>query len=431
MKNFIFLLLLVLNSSILSAQYAIDTYYQNRDLVFEDHVYQAGIKTVKLHPLGNPLGPPIIALNSGQRLILSFDDLYEDFVNYSYTVYHCDADWKQSGLMNTDYLGNFSEDYIQDFEYSLNALIPYTHYSLTLPNQQMQLKKSGNYLLVVFRNDDVNDVVLSRRFMVYEELVNVGATIRRATNVDKMNTHQEIDFTISHPNYVIQNPFRDLKVHLMQNLRWDNAITTLKPRFLQNSQLVYQYDDENTFHGLNEFRFFDIKNLQTLTQNVRNITRDSLFTVYLKLDESRAISEYAVWFDINGRFQVRRLDAGNSETEADYAVVDFILEAPAPYAQGDVYIFGQLSDWKLRPEFKMKYDETRKAYRAQALLKQGYYNYYYAMYNSSEQKVIPDAIEGSHWEAENIYQILIYNREIGSRYDRLIGFDSFSSEELY
>lgn len=413
-------------------QYGLDTYYQNGPLLYEDHIYQMGIKTVKLHPSNDVLGLPIIALNSRQRLTLKFDDLFEDFVNYSYTIYHCNADWQRSALINSEYMGSFTDDYIQSYSYSVNALVPYTHYELSIPNENMQLLKSGNYLLVVFRNDDPEDLVLSRRFMVYEDLVGIGGNVRRASNVDLMNTHQEVDFTISHSGYNIQNPFQDLKVHLMQNFRYDHAILGLKPLFVQNQQLIYNYDYENTFPGLNEFRFFDIKNLLTLTQNVRHITRDSLFHVYLKIDQSRAISEYSVWFDINGKFQIRRLDASDSDTEADYAKVDFILEMPRPLDKGDVYIFGQLSDWKLRPEFKMRYDYDRNAYRAQVYLKQGYYNFYYAT-TSSEGISIVDAetIEGSHWEAENIYQVLVYNREVGSRYDRLIGYGTFSSEELY
>lgn len=430
-KRFLFVLL-TSAPFLPKAQYVLDTYYEYGDLLYEDHIYQPGIKTVKLYPEGKPLEYPIIKLNSGEKLVLKFDDLYEDFANYQYTIYHCNADWTPSQLMEAEYLGALSEDYLQNYTYSLNALIPYTHYELKFPNNNLQLKKSGNYVIAVYRDNDKSNLVLSRRFMVYEDLVNVGATVKRPTAVDLMQTHQEIDFTISHPNYNIQNPFSDLKVHLLQNFRYDNAITGLKPQFLQNTQLIYQYDKENTFLGLNEFRFFDIKNLQTLTQNVRSIERDSMFRVFLVPDVSRAISEYSVWFDINGKFSIRRLDAGDSETEADYALVDFYLAYPQPIESGDVYIFGQLTDWKMRPEFKMNYDYTRNAYRAQVFLKQGYYNYYYATTAPTEDMLTDiERLEGSHWETENNYQILVYNREIGLRYDRLVGFNQFSSEELY
>lgn len=413
------------------AQYAYDTYYNQGSLVYEDHIYQEGIRTARLHPRNEEGEMPIISLSGRTQLTLQFDDLFEEFVNYSYTIYHCNADWTPSTLMSSEYLSGLTQDYIQDYTYSINALIPYTHYQVNFPNEQIDFTKSGNYLVVVFRNDDPEDLVLSKRFMVYEEKVAIGGRVKRPTQVDLIDTHQEIDFTISHPEYNIQNPFSDLQVHLMQNQRFDNAIRTLKPRFLQNSQLVYQYDKENTFPGLNEFRFFDIKNLLTLSQNVRNIERDSLFHVFLAQDQMRAISNYVVWPDINGRYIIRRLDAAESATEADYALVDFFLSAPQKLPQ-DVYVFGQLSDWKLRPEFKLYYDEVRQAYRGQVYLKQGYYNYHFATVTPNDNQLVDVAsIEGSHWETENEYQILVYNRELGTRYDKLIGYQTFSSQDLY
>lgn len=411
------------------AQNEAKPYYQDGPLIYDDHVYQEGIHTVRLVPRGNDLSMPIIALNSGQQLELSFDDLYEEFTDMSYTIYHCNADWTPSDLMRNDYLPNLSNEYIQDFEYSLNAFIPYTHYRLNIPNQQVRLTKSGNYLLVVYRNRDKSDLVLSRRFMVYEEIVQVGASVKRATKVDKMQSHQEVDFEINHGSYPIPNPFTDLKVVLLQNQRWDNRIDNLKPQFLQNSRLIYQYDDENTFSGGAEFRFFDIKNLFSLSLNVRQITQDSLFTAYLKQDLSRGIDNYSFINDINGQFRVRKLDAANSDSEADYALVDFYLDYPQEIAS-KVYIFGELSDWKLLPEFQMYYDPSRKAYRTQLLLKQGFYNYAYAVDDYTKTGADMGFFEGNHWQTSNQYQILVYHREIGSRYDRLVGFTEINSDNL-
>lgn len=415
----------------LHGQYAIDEYYQQKEILYEDHVYKAGIRTVKLHPRGNEMGMPLIALRGGEQLELSFDDLYADYMNLSYTIIHCNADWTPSGILQQEYIANLQDGYIQNYEYSLNALFAYTHYSLMIPNGNMRLLKSGNYILKVFANDDPDDLVLTKRFMVYEELVNVGGEVKRPTVVEYLKTGQEINFTVSHGQYEIPNPFTDLKVHLMQNQRWDNAITTLKPQFLQNNQLIYNYNRETTMPGGNEFRFFDLKNMRTLTINMRRVDIDSVYTVYLKDDAPRDISQYAVIPDINGQYVVRRLDASNSETEADYVYVDFILNRPSPLKSSDVYIFGKLSDWKLLPEYKMIYDPARRAYRAKVLLKQGYYNFMYAVYDNKKAEADVTEIEGSHWETENTYQILVYHREIGQRYDRLVGFGELSSADLY
>ncbi len=413
------------------AQNALDEYYLEGDLVYEDHIYKAGIRSIQFHPVGREMEMPIIKLGGGERLFLEFDDLYEDFVNYHYRVIHCDANWQPSSLMPAQYLSNFQDFIINTFEYSTNALIPYTNYQLSLPNNQVNFTKSGNYLLVIFADGDKEDLVLSRRFMVYEDFVAVGGQIRRSSLVDDIDTHQEVDFTLSHPNYHIQNPFRDLKVVLMQNQRWDNAIRNLKPQFVQNNQLVYNYDRENNFPGNNEFRFFDFKNTQTLTQNVSRIDRDSVFTIFLKPDLSKAISRYAVWEDINGNYVVRRLDAANSSSEADYCYVDFLLSYPAPSEEGDLYLFGKFTDWKLLPEYKMQYDYVRNAYRIRVLLKQGYYNYAYALSKDGSYSADLSLIEGSHWETENDYQLLVYNREVGIRYDRLVGYGTLSSQDLY
>ena len=422
--------LLILSILVLSLSAQNDLYYNKPSLRYDDYIYQKGIKTVRFHPTGDNLGLPIIKLHSGDVLSLSFDDLAEDYANFSYTVIHCNADWQPSGLMKAEYLSNLQDFYIVDFEYSQNALIPYTNYKLTIPNPNLQFSKSGNYILMVYRDDDKSQLVLTRRFMVYETLVSAGGRINRATQVADMITKQEVDFIINHAGYTIQNPFQDLHVTVMQNQRWDNALTTLKPQFVQNGKLTYQYDGVNTFLGLNEHRFFDTKNLQVLSQNVRRINMDSVYKAYLAIDQPRIISKYAVNFDINGQYVVRRLDAIDSDLEADYVYVNFMLEYPQPLTQGDLFIFGKFSDWKLLPEYRLTYNYSRKAYLGSFVLKQGYYNYLYAVQNENGSADI-ETIEGSHWETENTYQILIYNREVGSRFDRLIGYSELSSEDLY
>lgn len=413
------------------SQYVLDEYYLEGDLLYEDHIYKAGIRTVKFHPQNEPRDLPIIKLNSGQRLTLSFDDLFEDFMDLSYTVIHCNSDWTPSSILPQEYITSFQDLYVSNYEYSINALIPYTNYNLTLPNKDMQFLKSGNYLLKVYMSDNPDDLVLTKRFMVYEGFVNIGGQVKRPTMVDYIDEYQEVDFTVSHPDYQIQNPFQDVSVHLLKNHRFDNAITDLKPQFLQNNQLIYQYDKENLFKGGNEYRFFDTKNLQSLTLNIRKIDRDSVFTVYLKKDQARTVDNYAVNFDINGQFVIRRLDASNSESAADYAYIDFLLEASPPFQESDVYLFGRFTDWKLTPEYKLKYDYARNAYHTRVLLKQGYYNFQYALYDAKNQEANLTPIEGSHWETENTYQILVYHRQVGIRYDRLVGFNELTSEDLY
>ena len=86
---------------------------------------------------------------------------------------------------------------------------------------------------------------------------------------DDQFNKQHIDFTIAPAGYDITNPFRDMKVVITQNNRWDNAVTNIRPTFINGSQFVFSLDDASTFNGGNEFRYFDVRSLRFLTEFAR------------------------------------------------------------------------------------------------------------------------------------------------------------------
>ena len=421
--HFLGLYLLLFASGIGQVMQA-QNYVEDKMLLYADKVYEPNIATVQLRPYLDPYGLPILRFGGPDRLRLDFDDLSTDFTNYSYTLIHCTHDWQPSDLLKAEYLEGLQDYYLQDYEFSLNTYVPYTHYWLTIPNNNIRITKSGNYVLVVYKNNNPEDIVLTRRFMVYEDVVTVSGEIIRATRLEERDTHQQLNFTVTHLGYDIPNPFIDLHVNVIQNGRWDNARIDIKPKFLKNQQLDYNFEGENTFYGGNEFRNFDTKQLTELTINTRKTVLDSNYTVFLVPEIPRLASRYSFNEDINGRFIVRRLNSDEPETEADYAWVDFFL-ASEPYDEGNVYVFGQLSDWRVQPLFMLRYDYQTKAYRGKILLKQGYYNYQYVVLNDATQMADETLIEGSHWETSNEYTILVYHREIGIRYDRLICINQF------
>ena len=415
----IFFLVLLMPSMVWSQDY-----YVQGEIVYKNKIYVDNVQSVLFTPSRDFIGFPAIRLRSGERLILKFDDFDQGVKNYQYTLIHCNADWTPSKLSKAEYLGNMQEFFLTDYDFSFNTLVPYTNFKLILPNKNFNFTISGNYLLVVY-DGTIDKPVITRRFIVFEDIATVGVQVKRATQVEDNMSKQEVDVIVSHPNYVIPDPFQDVNMTIIQNFRWDNTITHLKPNFVSATQMTYNYDKENTFDGLNEFRFFDIKNLQVLSMNVRRTVLEDLWTVYLNPEAKRSKSRYVFWEDINGMFVPRKLDARNYDTEADYAWVDFYLEAPVPFHDGDVYVWGQLSDWRCDPYFKMKYNYDRNAYEAQILLKQGFYNYMYAI-QKDDGSIDPSPIEGNFWETENQYHVFIYHREIGIRYDRVIGYGSMN-----
>ncbi len=394
------------------------------NFVYEDHIYKKNIRTVQLHRSDWEFSSPIISLNSAEKLKLSFDDLDADTKTYNYTLIHCDADWSPSNTVASDFLTGFYDEMINDRKYSINTLQAYTHYTLLFPTENMQITKSGNYILKVYTDYDQEKFVITKRFMVVDEKVDVKGTVRQATFSDDRYFKQEVDFTISSGSYTITNPYGDLKIVLMQNDRWDNSLTGLKPAFVKDKELEYNIGDGNVFMAGSEFRHFDAKSLRFHADHISDIYLDSAakrYKVELLADEKRTIKQYALETDINGRYKVYIQESkDNAETEADYVMVHFLLKADVGDKDGVYYVFGALSDWQYKPEFKMHFNPERFAYECTAYLKQGYYNYEYMYLKDGEKTGDEMEVEGSHWETENDYTILVYHRQMGSNYDQLI-----------
>ncbi len=407
-----------------------DDYFEDQYLRYEDHIYKDNIKTALLHKTGWELAPPLFRLNSEESIKLSFDDMDGDVKTYYYTIEHCTADWKSSDLIEPEVIDGYYTDIINEFDNSFNTLNGYTHYSIILPNNNFKLKKTGNYLLKVFLDNDPENLVITKRFMVYENKVGIEPQVRRATIVEDRESRQEIDFTIRHSTFPIPNPFKELKVILMQNNRWDNAKYGLQPLFVKDKELVYDYDEDNVFDGSNEFRHFDIKSLRYQTERINNIQyyKDSTeFHIHLVTDENRAYQQYYSKPDINGKYLIKNSDGFNSELEAEYVYVHFTFPYEAPLMGGNLYVFGGFSDWQFKDDFQLKYNYKRKAYEAVIYLKQGYYNYEYVFLKDNSTVGDNTFIEGNHFETQNDYSILVYYRDITNNYDRLIGVKSFKA----
>jgi hypothetical protein len=391
---------------------------------FKDFTYVPNITSVQFHLRGLALTYPIIDLGSQNVLQFSFDDLDNQIKNYRYTIIHCNADWQPSELTDMEYIDGFTEARIEDFNYSFNTLVNYVHYELFLPNRDMAWTKSGNYLLVVSDRDNNEEVVITRRFAVVDPIVKTTAMFVTANDVSKIRTHQEIDFIVNYEGLRVRNPQQDVRATVVQNWRFDEAIQDLKPMFVRRNELIFDYQDKVVFPGGNEFRFFDLRSLQTTRNNVALIERrENRYEVTLHSDRKRMNDPYIFFNDINGQYTIENIPARDPRLRADYADVLFTLESALPRLDGSYYLFGAISDWAIKEEFKMVYNPAVSAYVIKRLLKQGFYNYAYAFVPNGTKKIQieMDETEGNWFEATNDYTIFIYHRPFGSRYDHLVG----------
>lgn len=394
-----------------------------------DSTYVSNIRSVRLHLAGFPLSYPVLDLNGSGVLEFSFDDLDADTKTYTYTIVHCNADWLPSKLTSFEYIDGFTEDRIRDNEPAFNTTIPYMHYWIGLPNENMRLTKSGNYILYVYDEEDEKKLVITKRFVISEPLVTVTPKFTFPADVGKTRTHQEIDFTVNYKGLQIASAQQEIRASILQNGHWQSAIKGLAPLFFRGEEVTFDYQDKIVFPAGKEFRYCDLRSLRTRMDGVEALEDyDGDYHVRLYTELDRSDKAYLSREDIDGNYVVETLDADDPRLESDYVDVTFTLKTSSPLPDGDeVYIFGGLSDWQLLDRCKMTYDEATGLYRGRQLLKQGFYNYFYAVHHKGDPRPDTSALEGDWFEAENSYMVFVYYRPFGARYDRVIAAHTFKS----
>jgi len=396
----------------------------DQELRYENAIYESDIRTVVLL---NEAGFnfPLVELNEPfNKLKLSFDQLTSERDFYQYTLIHCDANWERSSISKTQYLGGVGFESIDNSFFSNGTLTQYTHYEVNLPSENTKPTISGNYLLLVYRNFDENDIVLSRRIMVLESKGNVSMDVVQSNQVEFRQMQQQVNFTFNKTsgNYYIPNPQMDIKTVILRNGEWNSAIDNLKPQFIKGNSYVYNQMLGNQFDGINEYRYFDVRSLQVAQAGVKKrMNIGGQKHVWLIADKSRGQDRYLTWIDYKGRVFYDNKDLPSQiNIESDYCFVHFTLVSPD--LQKNIYLYGELTDWAIKDDFKLYYNSDLGQYECIVPLKQGYYNYMYVVPGADREPVDYKPLEGSHSITENNYMVLVYHRNQAMPYDELIGY---------
>jgi hypothetical protein len=378
--------------------------------------FSQNIKSIQLRPLQENNFSAIVPL--GTPLEISFDDLDADSKDYQYKIEHMTHDWKSSRLSSSQFIDGFDQNTIINVSNSFNTLQNYTHYSVRIPNINTVITKSGNYLLSILDTDD--DVIFTRRFVLYEPSTTVGVTVERSRNSKTLNTQQTIEFIINHPKIKINNPAQEVHVVILKNNNWEEKITNLQPTFFRPNQLSYTYTNKTNFWGGNEYLNFDNKLIRNNSLNVVKIIKKDIFHHYLYPFEFNPFRKYSYNPDINGQFVIRTLEAKDSKTESDYAMIHFTLSVEEAFSEREVYVYGAFNDFKITDENKMYFDQEERAYKANILLKQGFYNYTFAT-KETNGNINTNDVNGSFYETENEYTVIVYYKPFGSFFERVVG----------
>ncbi|MBO9572020.1 MAG: DUF5103 domain-containing protein [Chitinophagaceae bacterium] len=401
-------------------------------LQIPEKIFNPKIKSVQLFPAGNQLAYPIIRLGSGDQLELHFDDLDPSVKNYSYTFQLCNADWTPGVLSQFDFIQGFSQVRITTYRPSSVALTRYIHYQALLPDRNCVPTRSGNYILKVFLNSDTSKLIFTRKMLVIQENSTIAAVVQQPYGATYKSS-QKIQFKVNiNEKLNILNAQQQVKVAILQNNRWDNAITGIKPTFFSRNLLEYNTEADAVFPAGKEWRWLDLRSFRLQSDRVANAKYSNTGTeVFVKPDVDRSTQRFNFYRDENGRYYLQPTESLNPLWQSDYATVHFtfVPQNNNPYPGQEIFLFGQLTDYNLDDTAKMKYNAAEGVYETTLFLKQGYYDYMYVTIDRDDPKRMASFVdtEGDLWETENEYTILVYYRPLAGRVDELIAITRINS----
>jgi type 9 secretion system plug protein len=400
-----------------------------------DKIYMPSIHSVKLFISGNQSAYPIIQLNSVMSLELHFDDLTANVKNYNYTYVLCDAKWAPVDLSPFDFLQGFTQGRLSQYRASSVAKTKYIHYQALLPDKSCTPKLSGNYLLKVYLNGDTSKLAFTRRMLVLDNILSIGAKVTQPFATQLFRTHQKIQFTFDKTKLNVLNPQQQIKIVVLQNYRWDNAVTGIQPTFMRGN--IFEYSSDNTvFPGGREYRWVDLRSFRFQSERVDSANLNTLpFNVYLKPDPQRTNLRYVTYVDLNGAYEINATDVNNPWWQGDYANVHFtfVPQNAAAFSNEKVYLIGELATGNCdNAECELDYNPDKKVFEKTLLLKQGYYYYTYVTKSINNKKIVIETqdTEGNYSETENSYTILVYYRSFSDRSDELVGATTIDSRNM-
>lgn len=403
-------------------------YLKKKELFYVDFVYESSFRSIQFYPKNNTseasLSPPIVPLSRAGSLVLEFDELGEEAGYYSAKLIHCNQNWQPSILRPIEYLKSYNEFDLQNFEFSVNTQVNYTHFSFQVP----PVTVSGNYLLVLYHEDDENNLVLTRRFVVYEDACQIGGRVQMGVGTEGSQKRQQLQVNVVYTSPILF-PKRSVKAVIRQNQRWDNALYNLSPLFVNEQEQSFDFNyfsGETEFEGGNEFRWFDTRagfggGFQV--QEVQRFPEAWEAKLYVDKPWDRVYNQQRI--DHNGGYFIGTQN-GDPGIEGDYFIVEFTLASGNPYTQ-DVYVIGAFNNWQPSEAYKMQYVNNIGAYKLRAFFKQGFFDYRYALLNPQTNQLETNKVDGTHSRASNEYDIILYYRNPGEKADRVIGYQRLQS----
>ena len=364
---------------------------------------------------------PVLQLKGPDVMHISFDELSHNYKRFTYHVEPCNPDWTPTeGLFDADWLEGINDQPIDEYDNSINTSVLYTNYAFDFPNEQTNVRISGNYRLHIVDDETQEDAAVVE-FRVLEPITNVGLGVTTNTDIDLNGRYQQVNMTVKLNGLKVTRIDEELQTFVMQNGREDNMKVNIKPNYITPQAFQWEHNRRLIFDAGNEYHKFEVLDPRHLSMGLADVMWDketnTWHAVPYPCEQRRS---YLYDEDTDGAFLLRNSDNYDAERTSEYVYVHYFLKPLREYSDAHIVLNGR---WTTEPldNYIMQYDEAEQVYKLTVMQKLGYYNYQLLLMDyDGTTHTLPE--EGSFFETENKYQALVYYKATSERAWRLVGF---------
>jgi len=376
------------------------------------------VRTIQLYRGEDERQLPILALGGRDRLTLEFDVMGNRGRPLSVYFYHADREW-QRDLTSIEYMTSFQRDDLLDYSLSRATDMPYVHYTYSFPNQSIDFTLSGNYILRVTEQGREDEVLFEQPFFITEQ--SASQELAFSSVIVGSGFPATLPLLRFIPPADLGGNAFDFSVCFVRNGRYELARCSTDPMLAAQPALQFELEPEFAFMPEPAEYFLDLRYVRAGAHIELADLSTSPPTVTLKPDYANFPGTPLAEL-LNGQTVVSAVvdNVADPDVSGEYVEAGFSLVPPdeMPFS-GDVVVVGSFSDWRVDPRNTLKWVPERGRYEGSVLLKQGLYEYRYAVSDPRYQQALSMAPP----RVENLYSTFVYYRDIRLNTDRLISVE--------
>ncbi|MEP1150148.1 MAG: type IX secretion system plug protein domain-containing protein [Balneola sp.] len=381
----------------------------------------SSFQSIQLYKKGNSNNPPIINLNTNDKLVLEFDELTSISGQFRITFEHFDQNWNPSNLPEAWFIDGFNEINVIGGEKNSLSKPSYFHYKTEFPNRDTKFLASGNYMLHVFDYSS-NKKLFSLPFFVTEQLGKITSNIETVYNSGQNFSSIDQLFSVYQYPSEVEFPQFDLSFEFVQNRFWGNSTSTQTFDVTTPGSIRFYTPRDESFSSNFDFIPLD------LTQF--NINIDKIENWQPEFTPPRIILKRDVLNFSASSTELYRSNFGkpSSDRDAAYAEVNFRFSANSLNSKNpNLYVAGDFNAWRITENSKLRYDKIQDVWTAKLLIKEGTYRYKYFRKSNSSTSANGLPINDTSATRTQEYISFVYYKDPIKNYQRLISYNLFRS----